>query len=417
MAVQSPEKLGNPQQQLNRRGWQWRATVMCFPIISMFALAACGGGNSPSGNVLSQTTKLSTVAALGEMIFKDTSLSGSGRMSCATCHNPDNAYAGADGRAVPLGGSSLDQPGFRNAPSLRYLSFNPGFSFASDGTPTGGFNRDGRAADLSQQARRPFLAAHEMANPAVGDVIDKLRRATYADDFKRVFGADIFSRPDDAFDRVTFALAQYQKDDPDFHPFDSKYDFFLAGRAKLTDAELRGLALFNAADKGNCAACHPSAKSRDGSLPLFTDFTFDNIGVPRNGEIPATADPGYYDTGICGPDRQDLTTRQDLCGAFKVPTLRNIDMTPPYFHNGRFKTLKEVLGFYVRRDTNPEEWYPKNPDGSIRKFDDLPIQLRGNVNTAEGTYNRRPGMAPALNESEIDDVIAFLKTLNDGHKP
>ena len=415
MAVQSTEKPGNPPKRSDRR--RWRATAMCFPVALMLALSACNGGSSPSGNDLRQTTKLSTVADLGERIFKDVSLSVSGRMSCATCHSPDNAYAGADGRAVPLGGANLDQPGFRNAPSLRYLSFSPGFSFANDGTPTGGFNRDGRAADLSQQARRPFMAAHEMANPGAGDVIDKLRRATYADDFKRVFGADIFNRPDDAFDRVTLALAQYQKDDPDFHPFDSKYDFFLAGRVKLTDQELRGLALFNATEKGNCAACHPSVKSRDGSPPLFTDFTYDNIGVPRNREIPATADATYFDMGICGPDRQDLTARQDLCGAFKVPTLRNIDKTAPYFHNGHFNTLKEVLGFYVRRDTNPEEWYPKNPDGSVRKFDDLPIQLRGNVNISEGPYNRRPGMSPALSEPEIDDVIAFLKTLTDGYKP
>jgi cytochrome c peroxidase len=106
-----------------------------------------------------------------------------------------------------------------------------------------------------------------------------------------------------------------------------------------------------------------------------------------------------------------------LCGAFKVPSLRNVALRGAYFHNGRFKDLRSVLRFYVLRDTEPERFYPRDPDGTIRKFDDLPAIWRGNVNTQEVPYNRRPGDSPALSDVEIDDVIAFLNTLTDGWTP
>jgi cytochrome c peroxidase len=244
-------------------------------------------------------------------------------------------------------------------------------------------------------------------------VAAKLGRAVYADEFKRVFGADIFTRPDDAFDRMTLALQQYQREDPDFHPFSSKYDAFLRGDAPLSDAELRGLAFFNSPVKGNCAGCHPSARGSEGSLPLFTDFTYDNLGVPRNTALAGNADPANFDLGLCAREGGDLLQRTDLCGAFKVPSLRNVALRGAFFHNGRFTSLKEALTFYVQRDTNPEKFYPRLPDGTVNKFDDLPAVYHRNVNTTEVPYNRHPGDAPALSDAEIDDVIAFLNTLSD----
>jgi cytochrome c peroxidase len=381
-------------------------------------LTACGGGGGATTGTSAPTVALSAAAALGEKIFNDVSLSASGRMACATCHDPAAGHGtGAPDLVVPPGGAALDTPGFRNAPSLRYLNANPAFFFDDEGTPTGGFNRDGRASSLIDQAQRPFLAAHEMANASPADVIAKLAAAPYVEEFRRVFGAGILDTPDLAFDRIRFALARYQTEDADFHRFDSKYDLFLADHVALTGRELQGLALFNNPAKGNCAACHPSARGADGALPLFTDFTYDNIGVPRNPAIPANADSTYYDLGLCGPFRTDLADRTDLCGAFKVPTLRNIAVTAPYFHNGRFGTLQEVVGFYVRRDTNPEEWYPLNADGSVNRFDDLPPRYHGNVNTTEAPYNRKPGDAPALTPDEIDLVVEFLGTLTDGYQP
>jgi cytochrome c peroxidase len=380
-------------------------------------LAACGGGGSDSASTASVPipAALSAQATLGEQIFKDVSLSASGRQACASCHNPDNAHSPANTLPSQLGGPLLDQQGRRTAPSIDYLSLNTSFYFDAEGTPTGGFFWDGRAATLQDQASEPFTNPFEMANASTADVIDKLSRATYADDFKRVFGADIFARPDDAMARVTLALSQYQREDAEFRAFSSKYDEFLRGNTVLSDQELRGLALFNSPAKGNCAACHPSGKGADGSFPLFTDFSYDNLGVPRNPAIARNDDPAYFDLGLC--ERADLAERTDLCGAFKVPTLRNVAQRHVFFHNGRFTTLKDALTFYVQRDTHPEKWYPLNADGSVSKFDDLPLQYHANVNTTEAPYDRVAGGVPALSDAEIDDVIAFLKTLNDGFRP
>ena len=379
------------------------------------ALSGCGGGSSGNAALDSASAAggLSAPARLGEAIFKDASLSASGRLSCSTCHDPASAHAPANALAAQAGGVLQNVQGHRGAPSIRYLSFNSAFRFAADGTPTGGFFWDGRAGSLQDQAARPFLTAHELANVSIAEVVSKLARASYAAEFQQVFGADIFSRPDDAFARVAFALQQYQREDAEFHPFSSRYDDFLRGTASLSAQEVRGLALFNNADKGNCAGCHPSGKAADGSHPLFTDFSYDNLGVPRNPELAQNDDPAFFDLGLCARDGGDLAARADLCGAFKVPSLRNVARRGALFHNGRFKTLKEALTFYVQRDTDPDKWYPRQADGSVDKFDDLPLIYRRNVNTAEAPYNRRPGDAPALGDAEIDDLIAFLKTLND----
>ena len=377
-------------------------------------LAGCGGGGGDSAAV-PVAAPLSAQAALGEKIFNDVSLSASARQACASCHSPDNAHSPANALAVQLGGVLLDQQGRRQAPSINYLSFNTAFFFDTDGTPTGGFFWDGRAASLSEQAGEPFVNSFEMGNTGVADVIDKLSRASYVAEFKSVFGADILSRPDDAMARVKLALAQYQKEDTEFRGFSSKYDEFLRGNLTLTDQEMRGLALFNNPTKGNCIGCHPSGKSADGAFPLFTDFSYDNLGVPRNPAITRNDDPGYYDLGLC--ERADLASRTDLCGAFKVPSLRNVAKRHVFFHNGRFTSLKDAITFYVQRDTNPEKWYPLNADGSVKKFDDLPVQYHANVNTVEVPYNRGLGDAPALSDAEVDDVIAFLQTLSDGYSP
>ena len=192
---------------------------------------------------------------------------------------------------------------------------------------------------------------------------------------------------------------------------------FSRGKARLADAELRGLALFNDPRKGNCAACHPSGRGSDGAPPLFTDFTYDNLGVPRNARIPANADAAYHDLGLCGPERTDLAARADLCGAFKVPTLRNVATRRVFFHNGELDSLTRALEFYVQRDTDPSKFYPRRADGTVDKFDDLPAANRGNVNQTEVPYNRHEGEAPALTDAEIADLVAFLSTLTDGYKP
>jgi len=404
------------------RSLRARISIFFLPIIGLLALlglAGCGGSDSSAGSSTPAANggQLSAMAQIGEKIFHDASLSGNGQMSCATCHDAQRAFAQANPEAVAFGGPGLDQAGLRNTPSLKYLSETPAFFFDAEGTPTGGFNRDGRANSLAEQAIRPFLTAFEMDNASAEEVVNKLRNARYAAEFRKLFGEQVFNDTDQAFLDARLALQAYQREDTDFYPFTSKYDYFLSGKAQLTDQELRGLALFNNPQKGNCAGCHPSGRREGGKPPLFTDFTYDNLGVPRNTTIDANNDPDYFDLGLCGPPRLDLADRSDLCGAFKVPTLRNIALTAPYFHNGKFQTLQEVVRFYVRRDTNPEEWYPIGTNGLPDKFNDLPDQYKSNVNVTEVPYNRHEGDAPALSASEIDDVVAFLNTLTDGYQP
>jgi cytochrome c peroxidase len=294
-------------------------------------------------------------------------------------------------------------------------------------------------------------------------------------------------------------LAAYETEDPAFHPFSSKYDYWLAGQASLTAQELAGLALFNNPGKGNCTACHPSQRQAYSSHALFTDFTYDNIGVPRNWaipanqagvadilvtasvgvsgnvisssgttagataataivsggvsavDVPADAEYAYYDLGLCGPfspapndvnARPILSATTSLCGLFKVPTLRNVAITSPYFHNGVFSDLHQVVEWYVTRDINNDTANNPNPvaagpggnpyvaagtfytaaDGTpdLYEYNDLPADYDANVNIGEVPYTPPTfggGQAPTLNAAEIDQVVAFLCTLTDGYDP
>jgi cytochrome c peroxidase len=155
-------------------GFKWIAALAAAA-----ALAGCGGGTG-GAPAAPDETPLSAQARLGELIFRDVSLSASGRQSCASCHASETGDAGPNALAAQSGGALLDQPGRRSSPSIRYLSTNTAFHFDAEGTPTGGFFWDGRAVSLQDQASRPFVAAHEMANADVAAVVAKLLRASYA---------------------------------------------------------------------------------------------------------------------------------------------------------------------------------------------------------------------------------------------
>ena len=357
---------------------------------------------------------LSAEAELGRRIFFDASLSASGRLACATCHDPAHAHAPANALAVQLGGARLDRQGTRVVPSLRYLHTNGPLTRRADGIIAGGFDWDGRAASLAEQAAGPLLAPEEMANRDRADVVAKLRRAPYADAFRRVFGADILDRPAAAFERLALALQRYQVEDPVFHPYDAKFDAVRAGRARFTPAEARGQRIFQDPQKGNCAACHPSAPGPGGAPPLFTDFSYDSTGVPRNRALAANASAGRFDLGLC---TVPAFREPAQCGKFRVPTLRNVATRRVFFHNGVFTSLRAVLDFYARRDTEPGRWYPRDAHGAPRVYDDLPSELSANVNRTEVPYGRKPGMPPALSTADIDDLLHFLATLNDGWRP
>jgi len=396
---------------------------------------------------------LSAVAQLGAKLFHDPSLSGSGRLSCASCHSPARAYGPPAAGPVMLGGPRLHTPGIRAVPSLRYLYRQPPFSIGPDAVgdndqviplsqqalqaaghvrvlksasapqtaaanlvPQGGLFWDGRADTLEQQVNGPLYNPLEMDAGSPGRVIGKLEKASYGKDFARLFGPGVFENPRLAADEAMFAIARYQIENADFHPFTSKFDAWLAGQARLTPAELRGYRLFNDPAKANCAGCHLDRPTRDGLPPLFTDFQYEALGVPRNPAIPANRNPRYYDLGLCGPYRADLGRQTQYCGMFLTPTLRNVATRYAFFHNGVFHSLAQVLDFYGNRDLHPGRFYGHDAAGHVIPYDDLPARYRANVDKVDAPFDRRSGDEPALTRAQMRDVIAFLDTLTDGYR-
>ena len=360
-----------------------------------------------------------TLMALGRALFSDPALSASGTMSCASCHDPAHAYGPANRLPVQLGGPDGRQPGLRAVPSLKYHQAIPPFSeryFDNDGNdsedqgPTGGLDWDGRASSAHEQAAGPLLSPFEMANPSRDAVLARLRTSPNAGAMRTAFGPRLFDEPHVAWNALMLALEAFQQSPKDFYPYDSKYDAYIRGQVRLSPAEMRGLAVFNDATRGNCASCHVSALKR-GAFPDFTDFGQIAIGVPRNAAIPANADPAYHDLGVCGPLRTDLKDRTDYCGLFRTPSLRNVATRGVFFHNGVYTTLEDAVRFYALRDADPKRIYGA---GTSRRFADLPEKYHENLNV-EAPFGGKPGDKPTMTEAEIADVVMFLKTLTDGY--
>lgn len=376
-------------------------------------------GGSPTVEQMSQ---------LGRQIFFDPGLSRSGRLSCASCHDPAHAFGPPNALAVQLGGARMNLPGTRAAPTLRYLVTTIPFTghfiddedgHGEDGGPTGALTWDGRVDTPHEQALIPLFARHEFGNAGPAALAARVKRAPYAREFEAAFsgpGERVFDDPRRVVSWLAAALEVFQQSAPDFYPYTSKYDAVLRRQATLTPAEARGLAVFNSPAKGNCASCHPSSIGSGGAFPRFTDSAYAALGVPRNRSLAANGKAGHYDLGLCANGRRGLADDADFCGRFKTPTLRNVATRQAFFHNGVLHSLREVLEFYAERDTQPERWYPKARDGSVRRFDDLPARYRGNVNTAP-PFGGKPGDEPPLNAADIEDLLAFLNTLTDGWEP
>lgn len=355
----------------------------------------------PAALFLVLTTQIQaapTLASLGEKLYFDSNLSEPAGQSCASCHLPGAGFADPD-RELPVSrGVYPDRFGDRNTPSAAYALYSPAFYFDDEeGHYVGGQFWDGRASSLEEQAKGPFLNPVEMANPDMAAVVQKVRKAPYAAEFDDLFGTDSLQKVDQAYERIAIAIAAFERTQP-FHPFSSKYDAFLAGKARLTDQELAGLILFEAEDKGNCAACHPSRPGENGQPPLLTDFTYDNLGLARNEDNPFYTQAAQFnpqgrtviDLGLA-----KTTGRAEDRGKFKVPTLRNIALTPPYMHHGGLKTLRETVDFYNTRDTRTD-W------GSPEVTDNVNSEELGNL---------------GLTNEEVDAIVAFMETLTDGYQP
>lgn len=331
---------------------------------------------------------------VGKLAYFDTTLSTPAGQSCASCHSPDTGFAEPHA-SLPVSQGVLSWlVGNRNAPTAAYAAFSPEFHFDEmELTYVGGQFWDGRAATLADQAKGPFLNPLEMHNAGKGDVIAAIKASDYAGLFERAFGEGALDDVEKAYDQLAEAIAAYEQSS-EVVRFSSKYDAYIRGEATLSDAEARGLELFEST-KARCSDCHTTTPLADGTPALFTDFTYDNLGVPRNPSNPFYALPAehnpdgatYVDLGLGGALGDAAEN-----GKMKVPTLRNIGLTAPYMHNGVFATLREVVMFYNTRDTDPA-WGPPEVDEHVN------VEELGNL---------------GLTEQEVDDLVAFMLTLDDG---
>jgi cytochrome c peroxidase len=368
-------------------------------------------------NTFQKTPSAAALTAIGRELFSDPALSASGKISCASCHDPQHSFGPPNNSPVQRGG------GVRAVPSLKYTQNVPPFTEhfiddegddSADQGPAGGRTWDGRSQSFHEQARLPLFSPFEMANMNADAVVRKVRHASYAAQFRAMLGEKIFEDVALAFKAILMALEAYQQSPADFYPYSSKYDAWLRHESTLSPQELRGLAAFNDPAKGNCSRCHPSGM-RNGAFPQFTDFGFAAIGAPRNIAIPANADRRYFDLGLCGPLRADLREKREYCGLFRTPSLRNVAQRPVYFHNGVLHSLGDAVRFYAERDTQPQKWYPRTGNGSTSKFDDLPREYVGNLDR-QAPFDRHPGEPPAMSEDDIQDIVVFLQTLSDGYR-
>jgi cytochrome c peroxidase len=380
-------------------------SILFVPVGSILvSLFLNGGCQRPEGSAPEPKTDEEPVVAssamtakerLGKLLFFDANLSTPPGQACADCHAPAVAFADPVKELPVSKGALPGRYGNRNDMPAAYAAFvPPRHRDPDEDIWIGGLFWDGRVNTLAEQAMGPPLNPLEMANPDTGAIAEKLRAADYAELFLEVYGSDALADPDQAFAHMADAIEAYEKT-PEVSPFSSKYDAWLKGLAELSEQEQRGLELFEAEDKGNCAACHPSQPGPDGSPPLFTDFSYDNLGVPRNPENPfyrlsAELNPdgfAFVDLGL-GVTVDDPAEN----GKFRVPTLRNIAVTDPYMHNGFFKTLFQVVSFYNTRDL--EAGWPAP-------------EVAENVNKEElGDLG--------LTNQELEDLVAFLHTLTDG---
>jgi cytochrome c peroxidase len=383
--------------------------ILLFVLVMASGLASAQDGPS-----------LTPLEELGKLIFFDTNLSTPPGQACAACHAPEAGWVGPDS-AINAGpavypGAVHTRFGNRKPPTAAYGGDSPVLEYDDvEGLWIGGMFWDGRATGwvlgdpLAEQAQGPFLNPLEQNNPGAKQVCDQIAASDYAGLFVEVWGSlDCINELDLAYERIARSIAAYERS-AEVSAFTSKYDYYLNGEAKLTNLEKKGLKLFEG--KAMCAACHISQPGPNGEAPLFTDFSYDNLGLPKNPlnpfyTMPPSVNPYGYDwidTGL-GGFLKGAGYPEDVYmaewGKQKVPTLRNVDLRPnpefvkAYGHNGVFKSLEEIVHFYNTRDV---EMWPAP---------EVPL----NVNTGElGNLG--------LSASEEAALVAFMKTLNDGYQP
>ncbi len=413
---------------------------------------------------------------LGKSIFFDDNLSINNNQSCAVCHGPAAGWTGPDPLINAAGsvyeGSIPGRFGNRKPPSSAYATEAPVLHYVIRKDKdkdkdkylplfTGGNFWDGRATGerlgnpAADQAQGPFLNPLEQALPDSACVVYRVCTAAYPVTFEDVYpgacaigwpadvdvvciteGTTVALSPTDrdkaamAYDQIALAIAAFEAS-PESNAYTSKFDAYLAGEYQLTKMEKMGLNMFKG--KGKCAACHILDEGRNDEPPLLTDYTFDNLGVPRNPENPFYTQAAYNPDGFAWVDMGlgDFLANSghpdfaaDNYGKQKVPTLRNVDLRPypgfvkAYGHNGYFKTLKQIVHFYNTRDAKPvciddaataiDESLFTPVEEAIAKGCWPEAEVLANVNDSElGDLH--------LTDEQEDAIVAFMETLSDGY--
>jgi len=382
--------------------------------------------------------ELTPIEELGKRLFFDISLSDPAGQACSTCHGQVAGWSGPDSEFNDGGsvyeGAMKGRFGNRRPPTASYAGDSPVLHIDEDGTFEGGMFWDGRATGeelgdpLAEQAMGPFLNPLEQNNADEKSVVMIVRDSSYANLFKKVWGPESLDAEKDIhgiYVKIARSIAAFERS-AEVNPFNSKFDdFWFNAKTKgldvaeidesnwkkyrklgLEEEELKGLMLFNTT--GLCSECHVLT-SENGKPPVFTDFTYDNLGVPKNPDNPFYSmgkkwNPDgkkWIDKGLGGylegTEKYKKYAAENY-GKQKVPTLRNVDLrssegfVKAFMHNGFFKTLKEVVNFYNTRDVDGAEWAPP--------------EVSENVNVDElGDL----GLTP----EEEDAIVLFMKTLSD----
>ena len=413
-----------------------------IPAVVVLLIASLGPVAAQNGDDLTPMEKL------GKAIFFDENLSINQNQSCASCHGPEAGWTGPDEAINTAGavyeGSIPGRFGDRRPPSSAYATASPIFYMDKKGLFIGGNFWDGRATGqvlgnpAADQALGPFLNPVEQALPDSACVVYRVCTASYPVSFEDIWGpgvcaidwpADVGAvcategitvalsdadraKSNMAYANIGLSIAAYE-DSPEVNAYTSKYDRTKDGKVKLSKLEQQGFALFQG--KAGCKACHPST----GQQPLFTDFTFDNLGVPQNPENPAGIAPAFVDPGLGGflksagyPEE----VYQDEWGKVRVPTLRNVDLradpgfVKAYGHNGYFKSLEGIVHFYNTRDVLSECPGPYTEAQALAANCWPAPEVAENLNTDElGDLG--------LTADEEAAIVAFLRTLSDGYQP
>ena len=461
-----------------------KAVLILMTLVLVSGLAALGYYSS----VRAQEPVTDPMVALGKAIFFDPRLSVNGTQSCAACHAAEVGFTGPDA-LVNAGGAVYQGAipyhfGNRKPPTSAYAGDSPVLYFdEQDGGWFGGMFWDGRATGwtlgdpLAEQAQGPFLNPLEQAIPEARVLCVKVKQAEYAGLFEAVWGAGSLNCAKDVngvYERIGFSVAAYERS-PEVNPFTSKFDLFweaaqAAGKdvtaikcgtggggggmggggmggaqgcpgggtdpnrwtafrnLGLNDTELQGLAVYIDPNRADCASCHSLEPGPDG-YPLFTDFGYDNIGVPKNPDNPFYSMPpswnpdgeNWVDYGLGGflksAGYPEAVYAAEM-GKQKVPTLRNVDLRPSedfvkaYGHNGYFKSLEDIVFFY--------HWRAMMDGGGCMGGGG---GMGGGGMGCEGMAGMFPPPEVDQNRAtlsmfprpQVDNIVVFLKTLSDGY--